>query len=1268
MQTPAIHRCHPYFNLRRTVAAAIASTALFTSPFASGSTAIWNGTTDALWSTATNWDTSLIPGTGDTAIFSNAGNGNTILDLSSGVTINSILFDTGTAAAYTIGSGAVGSQTLTLNNGGAITIASSVTTSQLFNSAIVLGTDGTAQTFTLTNDSATVGQLLTIAGGITGSTGAGIKTLAVTGAGNTTLSGIIGNGTTGTVALTKNGAGTLTLSGVNTYTGGVTLNLGRLNINHAAALGNTATGTLTINGGTIDNTSGAAITTTTAKAQTWAGDFNFAGTNNLNFNSGVVTLTGAGSRTVTVDAGTLTVGRITSASTGLNVAGPGILAITTTVASNIGGTLNVASGSTLQFNTGAAAGTTQDFIATGLTGSGTVQNGGGAIRWLFINNTADNTFSGVLQNGGAAGLGLNKGGTGTLTLSGASTYTDRTTVRQGTLRVTGSITASNTTGNIEINAASGTTARMWLDGGSVLVGGSFAGNANLVVGNTTGGTGILDVTSGSLTTGGAAAFREIHVGRAGFGTANISGGTISIGGFLVAGITTSGAVGIWNITGGAISTLSSKDAAGTLGASTGTTGVMNISGGSFSSVGTSNNTGLYVGENGTGILNVSGTGEVNVGGAAGSRGLVVGLANNVAASGIVNLGAVGSGGGTITASRVQKLGAAASGIFNFHGGTLKVSTAPNATFFTGLSSAYVYGEGGTIDTNGQSVTIGQSLLAPTDTGVSAISSSATGFTTTGYTAAPLVTISGGTGSGATAVATIDASGNLTGIIITNPGVYTVAPTTVTLRGGGFSTTSSSTVAITTAANTSGGITKISTGTLTLTGTNTYTGATTISAGTLQLGNGTTDGTLSNSSNITNNAALIYNIIGTQSYSGVISGTGSVEKTGGGTQTLTGNSSYGGGTTVSTGTLAVTQGSAGATPLGSGVATLAGGTLSVRGAPTNTQSYVNNLSVIANSTLDVRNSLDATFGTLEIAANTLTVTGDAGAKATFGGTTLMDNATFSPAADITLTLGAVGELFGVSLTKTGAGTLNLTGAGAYSGGTTVSNGTLLATNTTGSATGSGNVMVDTSARLGGNGLVGLTPGVAIANNDITVNSGGFLMVGTTHNISTGSGGLASDFALLTGGTTGVSSGTVTLDGTVELDIFANTAGVDAMGSPVENDRLIFDSFNQVILSGTLQVKDTTGLSATTWLSGDTWQLFDWSNVSPATPVSGGFTVFDLPALNAGLSWDTSQLYTVGTIIISVPEPGRAVMLLIGLAFSFLRRRRRHHSSAIAQTLA
>ena len=70
------------------------------------------------------------------------------------------------------------------------------------------------------------------------------------------------------------------------------------------------------------------------------------------------------------------------------------------------------------------------------------------------------------------------------------------------------------------------------------------------------------------------------------------------------------------------------------------------------------------------------------------------------------------------------------------------------------------------------------------------------------------------------------------------------------------------------------------GTINLLTANDYTGTTTVSAGTLQLGDGTSghDGSIAGAS-IVNNAALVYNLYGNQTYSGAISGSGYADQVG-----------------------------------------------------------------------------------------------------------------------------------------------------------------------------------------------------------------------------------------------------------------------------------------------------------------------------------------------------------------------------------------------------
>ena len=108
----------------------------------------------------------------------------------------------------------------------------------------------------------------------------------------------------------------------------------------------------------------------------------------------------------------------------------------------------------------------------------------------------------------------------------------------------------------------------------------------------------------------------------------------------------------------------------------------------------------------------------------------------------------------------------------------------------------------------------------------------------------------------------------------------------------------------------------------------------------------------------------------------------------------------------------------------------------------------------------------------------------------------------------------------SLMKSGPGTLTLSGAGTGSGGTVISEGTLLVENASGSATGTGGVSVG-GATLGGTGLIG---GPVTLTGDATLTSAGTLTIDNTLTIQ----GLANQLAagtVLTSGDVIVEPGAV-----------------------------------------------------------------------------------------------------------------------------------------------
>ena len=668
-----------------------------------------------------------------------------------------------------------------------------------------------------------------ISSGFVVKNGTAAVTIATTNsyAGGTTVNA----GTLNVAAASALGTGPVAINGgtVNANntlgTGLVTLNGGKLNLNSSAALG---AGVVTINAGTLDNISGTPVVLANNNAINLNGNVSFTGTSNLSMGTGAVTLGGSGtSDTVTVNAGDLAIGPVTGTSFGLTKAGPGVLSIVASAndnnaarVSNITGDLNVLAGT---FQIGG-----NDFHAGGLAGSGIVEDGSNTVRWLFINNAANDTFAGVLQDGtGGATLGLNKNGNGTLTLTGANTYNHATNVQEGTLVYSG--TTNNTFAIDTVGTVAGANGILVLSPGSnfaanFINSGAIFSSSIDVANNATGGGDVrISDASSSFTVA-----RQITIGSAGFGGFTQTNGNTSIGGFLAVGGSANG--GVVNLSGGKMTLTAAPITLGYVG--TAGTAVMNVSGNATLSLNGAAGNGLWVGELGNATLNVSGNANISIP----TNSIILGKGGAATAGGVLNLL-----GGTTTVNSVT-IGIG-TGTVNFNGGTLKANTA--SAGFLAVTNAYVYGGGATIDDGGNAITIAQPLLAPTGGGVTNTGVTASG---SGFIDTPIVQVSGG-GTGATAVANIDANGNLTGITITNPGQnYTNASFSIVGGGVGSSGSIGGSPAI--VANVSGGFTKNGAGSVTLTGASTYTGNTVVTGGKLFV-----NGSLANTTVVMNGGTL-----------------------------------------------------------------------------------------------------------------------------------------------------------------------------------------------------------------------------------------------------------------------------------------------------------------------------------------------------------------------------------------------------------------------------
>jgi autotransporter-associated beta strand protein len=434
--------------VRSTLLTAIIVTTVCQSARAASAT--WNGTTDALWATATNWSASPIPGTGDTATFDNAGGAVDVINLGTGVSVQNLTFNTSLAAAYTIGSGAVNSQNLTLDNGGTVTASATVTKNQIVNAAVTLGTDGSTQGFALTNDSTT--NSLTLAGTVTGSTGAGVKTLGVGGSGATRLTGIVSNGTAGTLAITKAGSGVLTLTGVNTYTGGTALGASAGTV--LAEISNTKNGlgsgpavigagsTLQLNNILTANTPptiGTVFTGDGLLKLSFAAGTTARNTylNNVTGFTGTIQLSTAGATGDKWNVNGLTTSAPLIIDSGCQVylnTNP----VTFTNGITVSGTGNsenrgaIRLATTLNGNVTLAGSTT---IGTeGGTITGTITNGTALTQTLTFAGAGNGnaTIAGVIDDGPGE-LSVTKAANGIVTLTGTNTYTGATNVTAGTL-------------------------------------------------------------------------------------------------------------------------------------------------------------------------------------------------------------------------------------------------------------------------------------------------------------------------------------------------------------------------------------------------------------------------------------------------------------------------------------------------------------------------------------------------------------------------------------------------------------------------------------------------------------------------------------------------------------------------------------------------------------------------------------------------------------------------------------------------------------------
>lgn len=496
------------------------------------------------------------------------------------------------------------------------------------------------------------------------------------------------------------------------------------------------------------------------------------------------------------------------------------------------------------------------------------------------------------------------------------------------------------------------------------------------------------------------------------------------------------------------------------------------------------------------------------------------------------------------------------------------------------------------------------------------------------------------------------------------GSYLLSGGTLTLGGSTPTITTNANAEIASAIAGTTGLTKEGSGVLTLSGTNTFTGGLKLNAGTVSFSAGAnlSTGTVSFGGGALRYAGSSgYNAIsrtwsvGTSGatfdlassgngyvvYSGTMSFTGSGART----ITLSGSSSSSNTSGVS---FAIGDGSGGATSL------VKNGTASwnLSGANTYTGSTTVNAGILflngddrisAASTVyiasgaSIRMVGNQTFGNLQDG------TGGGGQLArAFGGASIatIQSGRFSGRIyEIT----ATGRT--VAVAKTTSGVLRLSGTtNDYTAGTTISGGTLLINNASGTGLGVGNVSV-TNATLGGNGYSALG-GTA----SHTVGSGGVIAPGDSE-INGGIGTLTLNGANSTGAI---------------LDMQAGSSFSFNLGAGDANDTLRFYSY----AGASDFLRDSGGivLNFSGALAG-TYDLFRFYSNAGTTLTDAGFTqATSNLTLGSGLTgynatWDYSTLGVISLTLTAVPEPSSAVLFgLGGLCAMVLWRRARYRASA------
>jgi fibronectin-binding autotransporter adhesin len=1011
--------------------------------------------------------------------------------------------------------------------------------------------------------------------------GGGAAVLTLDSATDRTFDGLISGGTGG-LSLVKQGSSTLTLNENNTYAGGTTISAGTLQIGNGGTTGSlSSTGTMVNNAAVVFNRSN---DLSYSAAITGSGTLTKLG-------AGVLTLSGASSYTgvTTVSVGTLKINHASAlgGTTGSTLVGDAVTGIQPNLRIGTGIHLN---GEALTLQSSAAGGRGYLETASGDTGTytgaitlaGSGTNGLRASGTLTVNGTMGGSSSSLQLRGTGAGtlnsvlsIGatpINKTDAGTWTIGSTGNAWGGTTVAIGTLKA-GVANALPTTTVVTMGQNDANNATLDLNGYSQSV-------AGLVFSSTGGTKTITSTAAATLTVDTASAYSYgglltgagLSVVKQGASTLTLSGGNTYAGGTTInagtlrltgTGGAGTGAILVGNGTLSLYRSGATTTFANAVTSTLGTTGTLTVDG-SGSNAGTGTNSTYDLG-----TLTVNGT--LTVSRPTGGTGHTV-------------FSDLLTGGGTLV-------------VDNTNGGTAPSTSAIGRAYFTNAGNTFTGAvqilSGGNFMNIGTNPTYASvdiaaggflSLVAPNTATVGSLNGAGS------------ITKNTDTGTATLVVGNGNASGAFSGVIAQD---LLAATGTVAL-------------------------TKTGTGTQTLSGVNTYGGATTINGGTLlisgtgQLGGGAYGGT------ITNDATLQYSSSANQTLSGAMGGAGTLVKdTSTSTLTLSGASNFSGGTTVKAGTLAIatnaaaagtggiqlgdTTGSAAVTlridnsisPTNaltinagsSGVKTVSTGNVATPGY-SGTITMNDHLTVNLNYTSNVNQTFTlGGAGNLDLTSRTLTLT-------------LAPTSTNNPTSTISISkpiVGTGGIVINGSGASTGTRTVNISASNSYSGGTTLSRGTLNWNHN--NALGSGTVTLNNVA-TGANGVtLNRNSNGTLPNNIVVANLGtGTTVIGNGGNASVIYGGsltLNKNVTL----NAGDAVGTTTFSGAI-----SGTGGIlkDGPGTVLISNNNSGFSGTVHIGSGTLD-RGTLRVSSSNGLGSGTVSIFGQTTGKGMVQLTGGITL-------------------------------------------------------------